>query len=147
MKYIGCVLIMCGCIVLSHFYEIQEKNKISYLISMRDFILYIENKINLFLTPKHILFEEYKAEPIKSLMKNNFKELDRYFDKDITLFLEEFFNNFGQGLKDEQIKQCQYARGKIEETQKKAEIELKNKIKVFRTLSLFVGASLAILII
>ena len=38
MKYIGVIFIMCGCVTLSYLYEKREKNKITYLHKMKDFI-------------------------------------------------------------------------------------------------------------
>ena len=114
---------------------------------MTDFIRYIENKISYFLTPKHVLFREYENEFIKALIKDDFKDLKPYYGKENASLIGEFFKNLGQGLKDEQINQCKYTLGRLEEVRAKAENEIKNKIKVLRALVLFAGATLCILII
>jgi len=147
MKYIGCLFIMCGCLAISSYYEIKEKNKIKYLGYMTDFIKYIESKISFFLTPKHILFREYENSLIESLVKNDFKDLNLYFDKETAAYLNDFFNNFGHGLKDEQINSCKYTVSRLVDARTKAENEIKNKIKVLRALVLFAGATLCILIV
>ena len=69
MKYIGCLLLLCGCLALSSYYELREKNKIKHLRYMTEFIKHIENKIGFFLTPKHIIFDGYENNFIKSLIK------------------------------------------------------------------------------
>lgn len=114
---------------------------------MTDFIKYIENKISFFLTPKHILFRDYENSFIKSLVNGDFKNLNLYFDKKNADLLGDFFNEFGQGLKDEQINMCKYTVCRLEDAKSKAENEIKNKIKVVRALILFAGATLCILII
>ena len=114
---------------------------------MTEFIKHIENKIGFFLTPKHIIFDGYENNFIKSLIKDDFKSLNLHFDNEIASDLLSFFQNFGQGLKDEEIKLCRYTTGRIDNAIEKAEKEIKNKIKVYRALVLFAGATLSILII
>ena len=83
MKYIGSVLILCACICLSYFYEIKEKTKLENLKKIRDFINYIRVKIDFFLTPQKKLFYEYDWDTVKLLYDDDFKSINKYFDKDI----------------------------------------------------------------
>lgn len=147
IKYIGAILIMCGCITLSYYYEKREKNKLMQLSNMRDFILHIRTKIDYFLTPLHIIYSEYTNPFIKILINDNFNNLDLYFEKDASPLIKEFFSSVGKGLKDEEIALCDYTLSKLELIYENNEKELKNKIKVFRTLAIFGGASVCILMI
>ncbi len=147
MKYIGALFIMCGCIVLSYFYECKERSRLSHLIKIRDFINYIKIKINFFLTPCHQLFSEYDDEFIKKLIENNFDNVSDYYDEPILSDITHFFANLGNGLKEEQINLCDYIIQKLDDSIKKVEGEIKNKIKIFRTLTLFGGGCLVILMI
>ncbi len=147
MKYIGAILIMCGCITLSYFYEKSEKNKIRYLIKMRDFISYAKTKIDLFLTPLNKLYEEYNDDFINKLSENGFQDLNNFFDKNSCEYLEDFFKSLGKGMKNEELSLCDYTVSKLSEAIENAEADYKNKVKVFRTLVIFGGASLIILIV
>ena len=147
MKYLGSVLILCACICFSFFYEIKEKNKIENLKKIRDFINFIKIKIDFFLTPQNQLFSEYNCKLINELYNKNFDNLDVYFDKETTLFLDDYFKNLGKGLKDEEISRCKYTLAKLNEIITKYENELPNKIKVVRTLAIFGGACVILLII
>ena len=147
MKYFGALLIMCGCITLSYFYEKNEKNKIRHLIKMKDFITFIRTKINLFLTPLSELYEEYNDDFIAELSKDGFSTLNKYFNNNICEYLEDFFKSMGKGMKDEELALCDYTITQLSAGIEKAEAEYKNKIKVFRTLVIFSGASLVILVI
>ena len=138
---------MCGCITLSYYYEKREKNKLMQLSNMRDFILHIRTKIDYFLTPLHIIYSEYTNPFIKILINDNFNNLDLYFEKDASPLIKEFFSSVGKGLKDEEIALCDYTLSKLELIYENNEKELKNKIKVFRTLAIFGGASVCILMI
>ncbi len=147
MKYVGALFIMCGCIVLSYFYECKERSKLSHLIKLKDFINYIKVKIDFFLTPCHQLFSEYDDDFIKILVESNFENIYDYFDDPIVNDISHFFTNLGNGLKDEQISLCDYVIQKLDDSIKNVEGEIKNKIKIFRTLTLFGGGCLVILII
>jgi len=147
MKYLGALFIMCGCVILSYFYESKEKTRLLNLIKIRDFISYVKNQIDFFLTPCHKLFSEYDDDFIKGLIDNDFNNMGIYFEEHIADELSHFFKSLGNGLKDEEISLCDYTIQKLDDTIKKVEGEIKNKIKIFRTLSLFGGGCLVILII
>ena len=147
MKYIGAIFIMCGCVTLSYLYEKREKNKITYLHKMKDFISYIKSKINFFLTPLNTIFSDYDDEFISNIVKNKFENLDEYYDKNDLEFISCFFTSIGKGIKDEEISLCDYTLANLETSICEAEKDFKNKVKVFRTLAIFCGASVVILII
>ena len=147
MRYLGAIFIMCGCIVLSYFYERSEKSKLQNLIKIKDFISYAKSRIDLFLTPRDKLFSEYDDEFIKAVAYSESKDLIAYFDKRDCAIISDFLNSFGKGMKEEQLSLCEYTLLKLSASIEKNEAELKNKIKVFRTLAIFGGASLVILII
>ena len=138
---------MCGCVALSYFYEKNQKNKIKYLIKMRDFVMYVRTKIELFLTPRSKLFVEYNDDCIKSVLNDDKDNLSRYFDKRDSEYICAFLESLGKGMKDEELSLCDYTISRLSDSIEKSESELKNKIKVFRTLAIFGGASLIILII
>ena len=114
---------------------------------MYSFIGYVKVKIDYFLTPQKKLFSEYKCNLIQNLQKNNFKNLSFYFDKDTVTLLEEFFSSFGQGLKDEEIRLCDYTLLKLSEKISTLENEMGNKVRVVRTLTIFGGSCFILLII
>ena len=147
MKYLGALFIMCGCVILSYFYESKEKTRLLNLIKIRDFISYVKNQIDFFLTPCHKLFSEYDDDFIKGLIDKDFNNMGIYFEEHIADELSHFFKSLGNGLKDEEISLCDYTIQKLDDMIKKVEGEIKNKIKIFRTLSLFGGGCLVILII
>ena len=147
MKYVGSVIILCACICFSFFYEMKEKAKIENLKKIHSYITYIRIKIDYFLTPHKKLLSEYKCELVQSLYKSNFTNLTSYFDKETATLLESFFLSFGHGLKDEEIKLCDYTLFKLNEKITLLEKEIGNKVKIARTLTIFGGSCFILLII
>jgi hypothetical protein len=147
MKYIGSVMILCACIFISYIYESKEKERLECLKQMHSFISYIQVKIDYFLTPHKKLISEYDSTLIQNLYKNNFENLDKYFDKEIKTLLKNFFSSLGHGLKDEEIKLCEYTLLKLDEKISLLENEIGNKVKVARTLTIFGGSCFILLII
>ena len=147
MKLLGTVLIMCGCIALSFFYERKERTKIQNLIKMKEFILFARSKIDLFLTPVSVILNEFDDEIINSVVTTEFKNINEYFNTDDCEYIIKFFSSLGKGMKNEQLSLCDYTVSCINNSIEKADAEFKTKIKVFRTLAIFGGASVIILII
>ena len=147
MRYVGSVMILCACICFSFFYEMKEKAKLENLKKMYNFISDIKVKIDYFLTPQKKLFSEYKCNLIQNLQKSDFKNLNAYFDKDTVALLEGFFSSFGQGLKDEELRLCDYTLLKLSEKISTLENEMGNKVRVVRTLTIFGGSCFILLII
>ena len=147
MKYIGSVMILCACIFISFLYESKEKESLENLKKMHNFISYIRVKIDYFLTPHKILISEYNCNFIQNLNKNNFENLDIFYDMETVALLENFFSSLGHGLKDEEIKLCEYTQLKLDKKISLLENEIGNKVKVVRTLTIFGGSCFILLII
>ena len=84
---------------------------------------------------------------IQNLNKNNFENLDIFYDKETVALLENFFSSLGHGLKDEEIKLCEYTQLKLDKKISLLENEIGNKVKVARTLTIFGGSCFILLII
>ena len=147
MKYIGSIMILCACVCFSFFYEMKEKARIENLKKIHSYVAYIRVKIDYFLTPHNKLFGEYKCELVQSLYENNFTNTSIYFDRETSALLENFFCSFGHGLKEEEIKLCDYTLLKLNEKITLLEKEIGNKVKVVRTLTIFGGSCFILLII
>lgn len=148
MKILGSILILASSILASYYYEKSYKAKILNCENIIDFISYIRAQIDYFSYPINIIYQKYdkKTDVIEYLINNNDatkKLIDANTDKKIN----EFFSSIGMGFKKEQLSLCDY---NLELLNKKADTlkrEYPNKIKVFRSMSLFIGICMVIIFI
>lgn len=147
MKFFGSILILCACVVTCVLYERSEKQKLSYLSSVCDFIKNIKAQIEYFSSPTEKIFSSYepKTDLIADLITK--KDVSMYFEAEDCRIVEDFFNSLGKGMKDEELCLCSYTISELEKRIEKKRIDYPNKIKVFRAMTFFSGICVIILLI
>lgn len=148
MKILGCALIFVSSLLCSYFYEKNIKKKIDTLEELVDLISLIKNKIEYFSEPINKIFLEYNTKNtfIKNLLESKETAIT-YFDQEIQKQVSRFFSEIGNGYKKEQIALCDYNIQLLNNKLTKIKNEYPNKIKIFRSIALFVGISIIILLV
>lgn len=148
MKILGCALIFVSSLLCSYFYEKNIKKKIDTLEELVDLISLIKNKIEYFSEPINKIFLEYNTKNtfIKNLLESK-ETAVTYFDQEIQKQVSRFFSEIGNGYKKEQIALCDYNIQLLNNKLTKIKNEYPNKIKIFRSIALFVGISIIILLV
>ncbi|MBQ3017953.1 MAG: hypothetical protein IJD89_03300, partial [Clostridia bacterium] len=143
MKILGGLLILLSSIVCTYYYESHLKDKVNKYNELISFISHISNQIEYFSCPLEQIYEKYtkKTPFISSLIIKKCS-----FDKKVDKLVINFFQTIGQGFKKEQIKLCSYTINELESSLSSLKLLLPNKIKVFRSMSLFVGICTIILV-
>lgn len=144
MKILGGLLILLSSIVCTYYYESHLKDKVNKYNELISFISHISNQIEYFSCPLEQIYEKYtkKTPFISSLIIKKCS-----FDKKVDKLVINFFQTIGQGFKKEQIKLCSYTINELESSLSSLKLLLPNKIKVFRSMSLFVGICTIILVV
>lgn len=146
MKILGAIFILCASICYSYLYEKKQKNRIALVSNMCEFVKYVENQIEYFCTPYNEILSEYsKNTNSKILFSSNSKE--SFLEKDEKKIFDSFFACIGKGFKSEEISLCKYTYSSLEKKLEKIKAEYPDKIKVSRSMSLFFGFSIIILLI
>lgn len=147
MKIIGCGLILIASLVCAFYYEKRIKEKIARYSELISFISYIKNQIEYFSYPINEIFERYQpCSPfISSIIENNVDT--KYLTSEEKAQINEFVASLGKGYKKEQIALCEYTISFFNVSLEKTKYEAPNKIKVFRSMSLFVGICSIILLV
>lgn len=148
MKIFGAIIILCACVFGSYIYEKKQKNRMQYIAEACDFIKHIKSEIEFFCTPYKKIREEYlKNNSSALLFCDDLHEKENFLEKDEKKILQAFFSSIGKGFKDEEISLCEYTYSSLEKKLEKAKEEYPNKIKVFRSMMLFFGVCVIILLI
>ncbi|MBR2943513.1 MAG: hypothetical protein IKC16_00315 [Clostridia bacterium] len=144
MKILGGLLILLSSIVCTYYYESHLKDKVNKYNELISFISHISNQIEYFSCPLEQIYEKYtkKTPFISSLIIKKCS-----FDKKVDKLVINFFQTIGQGFKKEQLKLCSYTINELESSLSSLKLLLPNKIKVFRSMSLFVGICTIILVV
>lgn len=144
MKFLGGLLILLSSIVCTYYYESHLKDKVNKYNELISFISHISNQIEYFSCPLEQIYEKYtkKTPFISSLIIKKCS-----FDKKVDKLVINFFQTIGQGFKKEQLKLCSYTINELESSLSSLKLLLPNKIKVFRSMSLFVGICTIILVV
>lgn len=144
MKILGGLLILLSSIVCTYYYESHLKDKVNKYSELISFISHISNQIEYFSCPLEQIYEKYtkKTPFISSLIIKKCS-----FDKKVDKLVINFFQTIGQGFKKEQLKLCSYTINELESSLSSLKLLLPNKIKVFRSMSLFVGICTIILVV
>lgn len=147
MKLLGCGLILIASVVCAFYYEKHIKIKISYYSELISFINYIKNQIEYFSYPIDEIFAKYdiSSDFLSSIVNGNVDSL-RLSNEEKTQ-INEFMSSLGKGYKKEQIKLCEYNIAFFNTSLDKIKYEAPNKIKVFRSMSLFIGICTIILLV
>ena len=129
-------------------YEKKIKKTICAYEELITFIRFISTQIEYFSYPLTQIYEKYedKSELINGIISQQ-KLPPHIFSEVITKSLHDFFSTIGKGYKKEQIKLCEYTISQLDSTLEEVKKASPQKIKVFRSISLFVGISAIILII
>ena len=145
MKFIGIALIIAATVICSYTYENQCKKRLICLKDIYDYVYYVKLKIrHLNLTVEEI-FEKYeKKEIIKLYLTESFDKLKDTGEKEL---INDFFSSLGQGYKQEQLELCDYTLDGISKKISDLEKSSPTQIKIFRTFSLFICASIIIFLI
>lgn len=148
MKIIGSILIFLSSLLCTYYYEKSLKTKISHLEDIIAFISYAKSKIEYFSLPINQIYEKYesKSKLINNLINSKSAE-GADFDKESKKIVSEFFGALGNGFKKEQIALCEYTNDVLSSNLAKSKEEYPKKIKIFRSLALFTGISLIILLV
>ena len=142
MKIIGSILILIASITTSYYYEREQKKQITAC----KFLEYIRCRIELFSLPLNRIYESYKEKDdyINALIHN---EDVKVHSTVLKQELKDCFSQLGTGYKAEQIKNLDYSIMLIKKEISQSEKDYPQKIKVFRAIALFVGCSVAILLV
>jgi hypothetical protein len=144
MKIIGSLIIMLASIICSYLYEKRLKLQVECLERFISFIKYVKSKIEYFSQPTNKIFSSYSDfEYINSSINDRFSLLG----KNEKALLDDFFQKLGSGYKAEELSLCDYTSNAILETLTEFKSKNPSKIKIFRALSLFFGASVIIFIV
>ncbi|MBQ7760708.1 MAG: stage III sporulation protein AB [Clostridia bacterium] len=147
IKILGCVLILIASVVSGYYFEWSFKEKIQFLENVVGLLNYIKKQIEFFSTPIKEIYSSYpdKSKHITDLIDGDLDDLRRKY-KDLD-FIFNYFQQAGKGYKSEQLKLCDYTINEAQACLNKLKEELPKKVKVIRSISLFLGASIVILLI
>ena len=113
-----------------------------------DFISYIKSQISYFSLPIDSIYSKYssnKAE-IAEIKKGNYSSL-KNFNENIRTETISFFESIGKGFKTEQISKCEILITNLTNELTALKADTKNKIKIFRAISLFISVCIIIFIV
>lgn len=149
MKIAGAIFILCASVAASYFYERREKEKIKKANKLSEFIRYIRAQISYFSLPMDKIFKSYKPDDslIEEIMSGNFSSLEFFFDKDTSDAIKDFFSSLGNGYKDEQLALCDFTLSRTDDFVNKMNKEFSGKVRVFRSMAIFAGVCVIILLI
>ncbi len=147
MKIIGALIIIIVSVISAYLYEKNIKTKAKHIEEIISFIKYIKSQIEYFSRTLNEIYTGYdvKSEYIYTLIENNGQGAQ--VSKEVDALIEEFFSNIGKGYKSEEIKLCDYTSERLYASLTQLQLEIPNKIKIFRSLSLFVGVCIIILLV
>ena len=80
------------------------------------------------------------------IKEKNYEALSIY-EKEFSYKIINFFDNIGNGYKNQQIKMCKVFHEELNQELITHKNDIKNKIKIFRTMALFISACIIIFIV
>ena len=148
MKIIGCFLIIIASIASSYFYENSLKSNIKILEELIIFIKTVKSKIEYYSLSIDEIFSDYtcKNSFLKQLLNGEFTTII-HLNENIQKDIKNFFSSLGKGYKKEQLSLCDYTINSLESTLNNLKSEFIKKAKIFRSLSLFLGVGIVILLV
>lgn len=148
MKIIGIIFIISASLFATICYEKKLKIKITRLEALLDFISYMDTQISLFSLPINSIFSSYNlnAELLCKIKEKNYEDFF-LFDEDFSSKVINFFENIGKGYKSQQLKNCKVFADILNNELVSQKSDIKNKIKIFRTLAFFLSACIIIFIV
>ena len=146
MKIAGSFFIIIASIVASYQYERYKQNEISCLKEIVDFLEFVKNQIYYFSLPLNRIYDEYtgKTDTVNKLISltGDTATLLPMGDE-----LLSCISMLGNGYKDEEIKALDYTIELINKEINTMQDVYKQKIKVFRAMSLFAGCCAIIMLV
>ena len=149
MKFIGSALIIIASICASFFYEKKLKAEIHSLNEAIDFILYVKTQILYYSKPINEIYKDYNKTSLflQEILESKEKATLTNFNKESKEKLTSFLSTIGKGFKSEQISLCEDTITYLNEQLTRLEAEYSKKTKAYRSISLFVGVCVVILLI
>ncbi len=146
MKILGGLLIILTSIVLSHAYDKRQKEQLTALKEIYDFVSFMKSQIEYFALPLDVIYKKFNKDScyIDSFMQG--KEIE-IFDVSVRTELVKATLNLGKGYKHEQLKELDYLCFYLNKIIAECESNYKQKTKVFRAISLFTGSCVVILLL
>lgn len=146
MKIVGSLVILVSAIIVSYMYEKNKREEIAALREIYKLSEHIKNQIAYFSYPIKGIYENYKTEnPYAKELINGNKLF--VFDKEISEKINACFEGIGKGFKDEQINALEYLLAELKSVEKRASHTITQKIKVFRSIAMFIACCVIILLI
>lgn len=147
LKFLGCLLILLSSVTVGFYMERSYKEKIRFLQEIIDLINYTRNQIEFFSLPINEIYLSFqnRSKHLTDLITGNVNLIYENFRNQE--YLHHYFNEIGKGYKSEQIKLCDYTLNEAQKDLNNLNLDLPKKIKIIRSLSLFIGASLVILLV
>ena len=148
MKIIGSFLIIISSVISSYYYDKTLKDNIKNLGSLINLISRIRTKIEYYSISIDEILKDCKNENswIDSVIKGE-KYNTKFLDKNLINDIENFFMTIGKGYKKEQLSLCDYILKSLTKYLDSMKTEFSKKSKIYRTLSLFFGVGLVILLV
>lgn len=148
MKLIGSIFIILASIFSSYYYENKLKCNINKIESLIDLVKYIKTRIEYYsMTLEEILRKYGNKNPWKDALLNStligVNNLNENTKNDILSFISAI----GKGYKKEQLSLCEYTINSLNNELEKMKAEFTKKSKIYRSLSIFFGVGLVILIV
>ena len=148
MKILGSFLIIIASIVSSYFYESSLTHSIEILRELVEFIKTTKNKIEYYSLSIDEILKDYtcKNNSSNKIINGDFVTI-MHLDVNVQKDIENYFSNLGKGYKKEQLSLCDYTINSLENALNNMKSEFTKKAKVFRSLSLFLGVGVVILLV
>ncbi len=146
MKIVGALFIIISSVFASYTYEKREKSLILELKEIKRFANFIRIQIEHFSLSLNEIFAKYDTvnETLMLLMQG---ERVSHLGKDVEQELFECFSTLGTAFKSDEVKRLTVLIDYLEIKIQEHENEYKEKTKVFRTVALFIGFSVVILLV
>ncbi|MBQ7225789.1 MAG: hypothetical protein IJX02_04200 [Clostridia bacterium] len=146
MKVVGSLLIILSSIMASYFYEARQKEKVKTIGGIISLLLHIKSSIEYLSLPINDSLNTFKQYPYlvkRVINKEKITEISGKLSEE----LDNCLNMLGKSYKKEQIARLEYTISVFENELKICEGSIKQKSKVFKAISLFVGCCIVILLI
>ena len=148
MKISGIILIVISSILSSIIYERKQKEKLRIIEEILSLISTIKTKISYLNLTIDDIFSSYKEKNslIDDIKNKRYTFLEN-FDKETRKEIVDFFECIGKGYKKEQISSCEYLEITLNNQLTDLKADVKNKIRIFRAMTLFVCGCIIIFLI
>lgn len=137
---------MISCVFATYYYEVRLKKQISDVSDLIKFIHHIRSEIEFFQSPVSRIFEKYdKTELTNAIISRDYSRFD--FNESIEEAVSSFFTSLGHGLKRDELAFCDQTISILERELAVIKSSYPTSVKIHRSLSLFFGALVVILIV